>query len=63
MRFGILRTIKNKIMTYSDKKELLDPATGLILHMKSLLTIHGEQYIEVYGSERRYKINELTEVV
>ena len=62
MRFGILRTIKNKIMTYSDKKELLDPATGLILHMKSLLTIHGVQYVEVFENNKRYNVNELEEV-
>ena len=62
MRFGILRTIKNKIMTYSDKKELLDPATGLILHMKSLLTIHGVQYVEVFENEKRYNASELEEV-
>ena len=49
-------------MKYEHMKQFYDE-NGIVVYMKSLLTIHGEQYIEVYGSERRYKINELTEVV
>ena len=49
-------------MKYEHMKQFYDE-NKIVVYMKSLLTIHGEQYIEVYGSERRYKINELTEVV
>ena len=49
-------------MKYEHMKEFYDE-NGIIVYMKSLCTIHGEQFIEIYGSERRYKINELTEVI
>ena len=49
-------------MKYEHMKQFYD-SNGLVVYMKSLLTIHGEQFIEVFGSEKRYKINELTEVV
>ena len=49
-------------MKYEHEKELLDPATGLILHMKSLFTIHGIQFIEVFENEKRYNVNELEEI-
>lgn len=49
-------------MKYEHKKELLDPVTGLILHMKSLLTIHGVQYVEVFENNKRYNASELEEV-
>ena len=49
-------------MKYEHEKELLEIATGLILHMKSLFTIHGVQYVEVFENNKRYNLNELEEV-
>ena len=49
-------------MKYENYKELLEIATGLILHMKSLFTIHGVQYVEVFENDKRYQLNELEEI-
>lgn len=49
-------------MKYEHEKELLEIATGLILHMKSLFTIHGVQYLEVFENNKRYNLNELEDV-
>ena len=49
-------------MKYANYKELLDPQTGLILHMKSLVTIHVVQYVEVFENNKRYNLNELEDI-
>lgn len=48
-------------MKYEHLKELLTPDM-MIVHMKSLITIHGKQYVEVYESDKRYDVKELKEI-
>ena len=48
-------------MKYEHKKQFILP-DGTIGHMKSLYTIHGKQFVEVYESDKRFDVNELREV-
>lgn len=50
-----------KLLTFIHRKEFTI-GDGNILTMKALLTIHGEQYVEVYENDKRYKATELIEV-
>lgn len=38
-------------------------ANGKTVTMKALLTIHGEQFVEVNENSTRYKPTEITEVI
>jgi len=49
-------------MKYGHEKELLHIQTGKILIMKSLITIHGVQYVEVFNDKIRYRADELREL-
>jgi membrane protein YdbS with pleckstrin-like domain len=48
-------------MKYGHEKELIEIKTGKILIMKSLITIHGVQHVEVFNNKNRYRADELRE--
>jgi hypothetical protein len=48
-------------MKYEHKKQLIAP-DGTTVHMKSLYTIHGKQFVEVYETSKRFEVNELKEI-
>ena len=50
-----------KPLTFTHKKEFTT-GDGSVVTMKALLTILGDQFIEVYENSKRYRANELTEV-
>lgn len=60
-----LRIQKNrttmKVLTFEHMKPFTT-GNGSVVTMKALLTIHDEQFVEVYENSTRYKVTELTPV-
>lgn len=50
-----------KKLKFQNNKKFID-LQGNVVSMKALLTIHKEQFVEVYENNNRYKANELTEI-
>jgi len=49
-------------LTFINGKEF-GTTNGAFISMKALITIHGEQHVECYENNNRYKISELTETL
>jgi len=48
-------------MEFNHKKEFVTPA-GKLITMKSLVTMHGVQYVDSYETDTRYPAESLQEV-